>query len=263
MRFGGVSLRNFSSYTAVIAAIGFAGCGNTCFFGFFNSSTGVVAVTVGNSPPACPPTTAKATMNVVVHKSRVCDTCPADDRVEHVFVTVQSIQLRPAVLDDTSKDWIEIAPEVAKEPRQIDLVGDPLLERLVENAIIPAETYRDMRLRFCSDSGSGQECRTDTACGGMLRNCVVMADGRAEPLHWPGGTPQLVTDIRIPEGLSLAALPDSIIDLQVSLEVRRGFNAASIQQSKLQNVLGGSAIGVSRWATEKHNRGSADSATPD
>jgi hypothetical protein len=202
-------------------------------------------------------------MNVVVHRSSVCETCPATDRVEHVFVTVQSIELRRAVPDDASKNWIEIAPEAAKGPRQIDLVGDPLLEQWVENATIPAETYRDMRLQFCSDSGSSQECRSDTACGGMLRNCVVMGDGRIEPLHWPGGTPQLTTDLRVPEGLSLAALPDSTIDLHVSLEVRRGFNAASIQQTKLQNVLVGSATGVSRWSTDEHNRGSAESATPD
>ena len=253
MRFDSARLRNMFCDGAIIAAIGFAGCSNSCFVGIFNNGSGVVTVQAGNPPPPCSLPPPKATINAVAIKSAVCETCTADARVEHVFVTMQSVQLRPSVTDDTSKDWLEIAPELANEPRHVDLVGNFLSEILVENANIPAETYREIRLRFCSDSGSNQECHADTACGGTLRNCVMMADGRIEPLHWPAGTPELVMAIRTLEGDSLAVWPDSITDLRLSLQVQQAFGVSSIQQLRLQNVLVGRVIALPRWSTEKDN----------
>ena len=253
MRFASARLRNMFCYGAVIAAIGFAGCSNSCFVGIFNNGTGVVTVQAGNPPPPCSLPQPKAAINVVALKSAVCETCTADARVEHVFVTIQSVQLRPSVTDDTSKDWLEIAPELANEPRHMDLMGNSLSEILVENANIPGEIYREIRLRFCFDSGSNQGCHADTACGGTLRNCVMMADGRIEPLDWPAGMPELVVAIRTPEGDSFAVLPDSITDLRLSLQVQQVFSFSSIQRLTLQNVLVGRVIALSRWSSEKDN----------
>ena len=253
MRFDSAHLRNVFCSGAIIAAIGLAGCNNSCFVGIFNNGTGVVAVQSGNPPPPCSLPQPKATINAVALKSAVCESCTADARVEHVFVTMQSVQLRPSVTDDTSKDWLEIAPELAKEPRHMDLVGNSLSETLAENANIPAEIYREIRLRFCFDSGSNQECHADTACGGTLRNCVMMADGRVEPLHWPAGAPELVMAIRTLEGDSLTVLPDSITDLRLSLQVQQAFSVSSIQQLRRQNVLVGRVIALPRWSAEKDN----------
>ena len=250
MRFDGASLRNLLRCGAIIAAIGFAGCSNSCFVGFFNNGQGGVVVKAGNPPPPCSLTQARAAINAVALKSAVCETCTADARVEHVFVTMQSIQLRPTLTDDASKDWLEIAPALADKPRPIDLVGNSL-ETLVENANIPAQPYREIRLRFCFDAGSNQECHADTPCGETLRNCVRMADGRIEPLRWPGGTPELVIAIRTLEGDSLAVWPDSIIDLRLSLEVRQAFSVSAIQGLRLENVLVGRATAVPRWSTEQ------------
>ena len=191
-------------------------------------------------------------MTAVAQKSAICKNCTADTRVEHVFVTMQGIDLRPTATDDTNEDWLEIDPALASKPRPIDLVGDSL-ETLVENANIPAETYREIRLRFCFDSPSHQECRADTPCGETLRNCVMMADGRIEPLRWPGGTPELVIAIRTLEGDSLAVLPDSFTDLRLSLEVQQAFSVSGIQGLTLQNVLVGRATAVPRWSTQKAN----------
>jgi hypothetical protein len=142
----------------------------------------------------------------------------------------------------------------------MDLVGNSLPERLVENANIPAETYRELRLRFCSI----QESRTNDACGGTLPNCIVMADGRVEPLRWPGDTPELVIPIRTDQGDTLAVLPDSIVDLRLSLEVQQAFTASSIQRSRLQNVVVGHATAVRRWNSfENDNAGITESAKPD
>ena len=249
MRFDRASLRNRFRCGAIIAGIGFAGCANSCFVAVFNNGQGGVAVTAGNPPPPCSLTQPKAAINAVALKSAVCETCTGNARVEHVFVTMQSVQLRPMLVDDASKDWLEIAPALANKARPIDLVGSAP-ETLVENANVPAEPYREIRLRFCVDSGSNPECHADTPCGETLRNCVMMADGRIEPLRWPGGTPELVIAIRTPEGDSLAVWPDSTIDLRLSLEVEQAFSLSSIQGLRLQNVLVGRATAVPR-STEK------------
>ena len=258
MRFDRAGLRNLFRCGAIIAAISFAGCANSCFVGFFNNGNGVVVVKAGNPPPPCSLPPARAAINAVALKSAVCETCTADARVEHVFVTVQGIQLRRAVTDDPSKDWLEIAPALVNKPRPIDLVGNSP-ESLVESATIPAEAYREIRLRFCFDSRSNQECHADTPCGESLRNCVMMADGRIEPLRWPGGTPELFIAIRTLEGDSLAVLPDSFIDLRLSLEVQQAFSVSSIQGLRLQNVLVGRATAVPRWSTETEK----DNSKPD
>jgi hypothetical protein len=250
MRFDRAGLRNLVRCGAIIAAISFAGCANTCFVGFFNNGNGGVVVKTGNPPPPCSLPQARAAINAVALKSAVCETCTADARVEHVFVTVQGIQLLPAVTDGTRKDWLEIAPTLANKPRPIDLVGNSP-ETLVESATIPAEAYREIRLRFCFESGANQECHADTPCGETLRNCVMLADGRIEPLHWPGGTPELSIAIRTLEGDSLAVLPDSFVDLRLSLEVQQAFSVSSIQGLRLQKVLVGRATAVPRWSTEK------------
>jgi hypothetical protein len=245
MRFAKTSLRNAFCDVTIGAVIGLAGCGNTCFFGFVNTGTGVVVVGT-TSPPPCSLTQGKAAMNAVAVKSAVCETCTADARVEHAFVTVQRVQLHRVVPDDPGKDWLEIAPELASEPRQVDLVGDSPPEILVDNANIPADTYDELRLRFCLDSSPNQECHAETTCGGRVQNCIKMADGRIEPIHWPSDSPELVIPIRTLEADSLAVLPDSIVDLQLKLGVRQGFTLSSIQRSALQNTVVGRAIATRR-----------------
>ena len=217
MEFERASLRNLFRCGAIIAAIGFAGCSNSCFVGIFNNGQGGVVVKAGNPPPPCSLTQARAAITVVAQKSAVCETCTADTRAEHVFVTMQGIELRPTVTDDPNNHWLEIAPGLASKPRPVDLVGDSL-ETLVENANIPAGAYREIRLRFCFDSRSHQECHADTPCGETLENCVKMADGRVEPVGWPGGTPELVIAL---EGDSLTVLPDSFTDLRLCRDLRQ------------------------------------------
>ncbi len=153
MKFVKTSLRNAFYDLTLGAAIGLAGCGNTCFFGFVNTGAGVVVVGT-TSPPPCSLTQGKATMNAVAVKSAVCEICSADARVEQAFVTVQRIQLHRVVPDDPVKDWLEIAPELASKPRQVDLVGDSPPEILVDNANIPADTYDELRSTILLDSSS-------------------------------------------------------------------------------------------------------------
>ncbi len=79
----------------------------------------------------------------------MCETCTAAARVEHLSVTVRGIELRGRGSADTdSPEWVELAPEFAKEPRQVDLLGNAAAEILVEDALVPAGSYREVRLQL-------------------------------------------------------------------------------------------------------------------
>jgi Domain of unknown function (DUF4382) len=151
MQFPRFNLRNVLYCATLLAVVGLGGCGNSCFAGFSNNGNGGVSITAGNSPSACSsvPLVFKGTMRALVLKSPVCETCTAAARLEHVFVTVKSIQLRPStVVDSDSLDWLEIAPALTTKPRQIDLMGNAGPEILVHSAILHAGSYRGLRLQF-------------------------------------------------------------------------------------------------------------------
>ena len=255
MRFSRRNLQNTCCCAAMFTVIGLIGCGNSCFVGFFNSGNGSVIVKTGNSPPVCSLTQANGAMGVIMLKSPVCETCTAAARVEHVFVTLRSIQLRQSAMHDTdSADWLEIASQLANEPRQIDLIGNSTTEILVENAIVPAGGYREVRLQFFPDSPANDEkLAVENACGEKRWNCIIMADGHVEPLRLPGDVPELLITVRGLENDSFAVLPDSRMDLQLSLEPHQVAYSSSTEGWKLQSVLVGRATVIRRWPVEQEN----------
>jgi hypothetical protein len=234
--------------------IALAGCGNSCFVGFFNNGNGHVAVAAGSPPPACSFSTARGALRVVALKAPVCELCAATARADHVFVTLRGIQLDPDNMGEPhAADWLEIAPQLANEPRQIDLIGDTMPEILVESANVPAGGYREVRLQFLSDSAaSGDKVPAENSCGEMRWNCVVMANGHAEPLHLAGGVPELLVAIQGPNGDSFTMLPDARMDLRLSLEPHQGAYFSSNEGWRLQTVLvGREAIGRRRPVEEE------------
>lgn len=165
-----------------------------------------------------------------------------------VFVTLKSIRLRANVTDGAPKDWVEIAPELAIQPRQIDLVGNSPPETLAQNAIALVDSYDEMRLGFCRDSSG--ECEAAIACGPTLRNCVITADRHIQPLDWPGGTAELIIDLRTVEGDSITLPPDYITHLQLSFLLQRGFSVSSSGEARLQTVLMGRDVVVLTFSGE-------------
>ena len=159
---------------AAIAAIGLIGCGNTCFAGFSINGNGAVIVRAGNPPPVCSFSPAKGAVTALAVKSPVCESCPAPAGVAHIFVTVRGIQLRQSPGEDpNSQGWVEIAPDLEREPRQIDLLGNSAPAILVENVMVPSGIYRDVRLHFLAESPSNAEpILTRNACPDAQWNCV-------------------------------------------------------------------------------------------
>lgn len=249
MRIALCNLRNAFGCAAMFTAIGLAGCGNFCVSGFFNngnnSNNGAIIVPL-NPSSVCSLTKANGTVRAVALKSAVCETCTAAARVEHVFVTVRDIQLRVSPTPDTnSPEWIEIAPQLASEPRQIDLIGNSVPEILVENAVVPAGSYSEVRVQFVPGSPADDEMiRSDNACGDTGQNCVLVADGHIEPLGLSGDAPEILLAPESNGSDSLVVLPDSRMDLRLSLEPRRVFYSFGSEGWKLQYVLVGRAAVV-------------------
>jgi hypothetical protein len=237
----------------MFTAIGLAGCGNSCFVGFSNNGNGGVIIKAGNPQPTCSLSQANGTLSVVALKSSVCESCAVAVRVEHVFVTLRSIQLRPRADDDANApDWLEL--RLAKEPRQIDLMGDAMPVILVEGASVPVGSYREVRLPFFSASPtSADELPAENACGKTRWSCIVMADGHVEPLRLPGDMRELLIPSQSIESDSVVVLPDSRMDLRLSLAPRQGYYFSSTEGLKLQNALVGRVTVVQQRSLEEAN----------
>lgn len=193
MRFSSFPFQAIFCCAEIFLALGLFGCGNSCYAGYSINGNGGFIVVAGNPPPACSLSQAKGTMRVVALKSPVCELCMPATRVEHVFVTLQGVQLLPLDSDaKNSPDWLELAPQLAKEPRQVDLIGSSLPVILQESTVVAAGTYREVRLQFVSESSMGAETLpSENACGGTHWNCIVMADGHVQPLRLPADWPEV------------------------------------------------------------------------
>ena len=235
--------RCLSYGAAALAAIGLIGCGNTCFAGFSINGNGAVIVRAGNPPPVCSFSPAKGAVTALAVKSPVCESCTAPAGVAHIFVTVRGIQLRQSPSDDpNSPGWIEIAADLEHQPLQIDLLGNSAPAILVENVMVPAGIYRDVRLQFLAASPSNAEpILARNSCPDAQWNCVVMGDGRTDPLYFPGGAPELLILSEGSGSNALPVLPDARMELRLNLELRQASYFSTIEGWKTQNVIVGQA----------------------
>lgn len=230
----------------ILATVALTGCGNSCFAGFSNNGNGGIIIKAGNPPPACSLPQVNGMMRVVALKSSICESCAVGVRLQHVFVTLRGIQLHSsATTDPHSPDWLELGPQLANEPRQIDLMGGSGPETLLRSAAIPAGIYRQVRLQFFPDAPEYvEEPLPQNVCGEARRSCVVMADGRVDELSWSDEVPELLIPAQAIEGGSLVVLPEATMELQLSFEARQEFYSSAYGRWKLQTVLGGHAEAV-------------------
>jgi len=252
-------LRKAFRCAAMFTAFGLNGCGNSCFVGFSNHGSGGVIVKAGNPAPTCSLSQGNGIVSAVALKSPVCESCTAAVRVKHVWVTLRSIEIRPSGIDDTNPaDWIELAPDLASEPRQIDLMGNSEPVLLVDSSIVPAGSYNEVRLEFSARSnGNAKELTTENACSETLWNCMVMENGHVEPLHFPGDVPELAIHSPHLESDSLLVLPNARMELRLSLEPKRVAHFSDSEGWTPQTILVGRAAFVRQGPSE------AENSTPD
>lgn len=238
------SIQNtFSIAVVVLACVALTSCGTTCFGGIFTNGTGIIVV--NNSPPACPPSAGMGMMNVAIDKPQICEICSVASRAQHIFVTVKSIQLHSVLPDSVDNpEWLELAPQLVREPRQIDLLSDALPEILVQSAPVRAGTYREVLVQFLPDTPAAPDApATENSCGHTRRNCMLMADGRVEELRFAGNGdwPEMLLALGYNGSSAVAIVPGATVDLRLTLQPQQVSGVSPSEGWRIHYVLVGSA----------------------
>jgi len=240
------TIRNtFLGTVVVLTCLALTSCGTTCVAGIFANGSGIILVKNSTSPPACPFSTGMGMLNVTADKSRICEICTASIRAQHIFVTLKSIQLRsvfPGSLNNPQ--WLELAPQLLREPRQIDLLSDSAAEILVQSAPVPAGPYGELLLQFLPDTPADPDALpTENSCGHNRRNCMLMADGRVEELRFTGNgdSPELLLPLQYNLSSVLAVVPGGTVDLRVTLQPQQVSVVSPPEGWQIHYVLVGSA----------------------
>ena len=241
------SIRNtfLSAVVVVSPCLALTSCGTTCVAGIFANGNGVILVKNSTPPPPCPFSTGMGVMNVAADKSRICETCTASSQAKHLFVTLKSIQLHSVFPDSPNNpQWLELAPQLLLEPRQIDLLFDSTPEILVQGASVPAGTYRELLLQFLPDTPADPGALpSENSCGHNRRNCMLMADGRVEQLHFTGNreSPELLLPLQYDGSSALAVVPGATVELRFTLRPQQVSAVSPSEGWQIHYVLVGSA----------------------
>jgi hypothetical protein len=197
-------------FAALISA---AGCsGDSCFIAISNNGNGSVIVKAGGQP-VCPPLQPMSSMSVQAVRMGQCETC---SEVTHVYVTVESVELRP-VAPDNGQDVV-----ITTKARQIDLIGESTPQVILDNAIVPAKNYVDLRMKFLRIFPENGGALFENQCGGSALNCIVTSDGHSEPLEWVDENTEIEPAILIRgmQSRSLFFPPASVANVRVTFDVQ-------------------------------------------
>lgn len=232
----------------LLFAVWVAGCNNTCFTFTSNPPTGKINIKVSDPQPACTLTKAPGAVRLVLQTLPLCSSCSESHRIQHLFVTIADIDVHASsTADDDSPDWQELAPQLAKQPFQVDLmrgVADQTTrEPLGEIVSIPAGIYRQVRVRFViGPLAADDPLIAKNACGGAAFNCVVMADGTVQPLLFENAYPELrITSERIVGGV-LLVFPDMHSDLVIEMKPVWSWVSSAKKDMRLLPALTGNAM---------------------
>jgi len=233
-------------HAVLLFALWLTGCNNTCFTFTSNPPTGTIGIKVSDPKPTCTLTTGSA-VRLAVQTVPMCNSCSESGRIQHIFVSIRSIDVHPSLTaDDDSPGWQELAPQLAKQPLQVDLVRDTAdaseRESLGEIVTVPSGIYRQLRVRFVPNQPMTEDRLPEkNACASVGFNCVVKADGHVQPLQLDGRSPDLrIMSDRIGGG-SLVIPPDTDNDLVIELKPVWAWFSSADEGVRLLPVLTGSA----------------------
>ena len=245
MRYPPCTLRTLLLSSAFLGCIALAACGDWCFSGVINNPNGVIITTKNANPrPTCPPSTIITTMHVAIIKSQLCESCTPSIRAEHISVNLKSIQLHSTSPNSAdTPEWIDLAPQLRLQPRQIDLIADSTPLILVQNALVPVGTYREIRLQFAPNTSvsSGDTLPAKISCGENRENCMLMANGNIEQLYFAGEPPELVVPLQINGSNALAVVPGATLDLRLTLQPHQLSSVSASQGWQVRFTLAGRA----------------------
>jgi len=121
--------------------------------------------------------TKMATVQVTLSDPAPCSA--PQGAVSHVYVTVTDVRIhQSSSAGDGDAGWVDLAPNLASNPAQVDLLGAStqcFLKMLGSSEIQPG-TYQQIRILLADNSAtvSGNKCKTSA-------NCVVLASDPMNP----------------------------------------------------------------------------------
>ena len=147
---------------------------------------------------------------------------PTSPNLRHLFIALRGIDANPdAIASEDSPDWHELAPELASDPIQIDLMtislsGASCASSLTRKVIVRAEEYRRIRLRLVSDQPAAADpLPKHNECGSRSFNCVVDTSGYTHALALKDGERSLlISSDHIADGF-FSVLPDTETRLSI------------------------------------------------
>jgi len=182
--------------------------GQYCIEGIFNPGGTITGNTGG-----CTINKLMGTLSMRITSAAVSSDGPMAPNFLHLFVTLKGIEAHPdAIAPENSPDWEELAPDLAREPRQIDLLSHPAnscATNLLPEARVSAGAYRQIRLRLISNHpATGDVVPATNACGELGFHCAISPDGHMHPVAFANGATTLsIAPDRISGG-SFQVLPD-------------------------------------------------------
>jgi hypothetical protein len=237
---------SFAFPAALLFAVWLTGCNNTCFTFTSNPPTGTIGIKASDPKPTCTLTTSGA-VRLTVLTVPICSSCSGSGRIQHVFVSIRGIEVNPSrTAGDDLADWQELAPQLAEQPLQVDLVRGPAdgstREPLGETVTVPAGIYRQLRVRFVPNQPMTDDRLPEkNACGSAGFTCIVMADGGIQPLLFDSSSPEIrIMSDRI-EGPFLFIPPDTDTDLVIELKPVWSWVFSASEGVRLLPALIGSA----------------------
>jgi Domain of unknown function (DUF4382) len=202
-------------FAIVLVSLGLVGCDNACVVFVSNPGGGTIS-----NAPTCSVNPAQGNARLrITSASRA----PAEDgraQIQHIFVTLRGVEAAAiATADEESAGWQELAPKLATEPVQLDLLavgGDSCEASSFESAAIPADAYRQIRLRLSPNEPEANDpIPQQNSCGSVALNCVVTFGGDIRPLVVDSSLPQIQVSSDHIGGGFFQVLPETSINLAI------------------------------------------------
>jgi hypothetical protein len=219
------------------------GCSNSCFVGVINPPNNSLTVAAGNPPPVCAQPQPTAAVEVVARLAQACTNCSPSRQVTEVHLLLSGIELHLGnVADENSPEWQELAPDWARQPQWVDLLGDSAANEVALSLNMPiqisAGTYLQFRLRFAQLSVEHAELYEKVHCLPVGASCLVTADGISHPLQTLDGPP--FVHLRVAPPIDLRANKSN--QLRIEIRPEWALHVSSIGVLDLTPLLAGDVL---------------------
>jgi Domain of unknown function (DUF4382) len=203
-------------FSTLFLSLALIGCDtNSCVLIVSNPGGG--GGTISGSGPNCSLNTITVSLRIT---SSLAPPAGNGSSIQHVFVTLRGIEANPdALADENSPDWQELAPKLATQPVQLDLLAgtaDSCEANISERVTVPAYTYRQIRLRLAPNQpDTTDSILQQNSCGSAGFNCIVSSDGNIRPLVAASESSQIPVSSDHITGGSFRIFPEAPLNLKI------------------------------------------------